>query len=151
MIQRACFQPVADGPVPRLCPVSVKAVLRFDQHILLLRQPDGLWELPGGKLEPGEGLTAALVREVREETGLSISTGSVLDTWMREKPGRPPRLVVTLAARAASPLTAEPPIHLSEEHTAFALLPFDQATGLPMLAGYRRTLKAMVHPCRCGR
>ena len=33
----------------------------------------GRWELPGGKLEPGEGLEAALLREVREELGVEVA------------------------------------------------------------------------------
>lgn len=38
----------------------------------------GLWSLPGGRVEPGETAEQAIVREVREETGLQVSPGSVV-------------------------------------------------------------------------
>lgn len=36
------------------------------------------WSLPGGKVEPGETLAGALVREMREETGLDVEVGRLL-------------------------------------------------------------------------
>ena len=36
------------------------------------------WSLPGGKVEEGETLAAALVREMREETGLDVEPGRLL-------------------------------------------------------------------------
>lgn len=37
----------------------------------------GLWSLPGGRVEPGETDTAALVREMREECGLDVNPGAL--------------------------------------------------------------------------
>jgi 8-oxo-dGTP diphosphatase len=54
------------------------AVIADDQgRILLARRPEsahqgGLWEFPGGKVDPGEDLAAALVRECREELGIEV-------------------------------------------------------------------------------
>jgi len=37
------------------------------------------WEFPGGKVEPGEDLASALVREIREELGCTIRVGEILE------------------------------------------------------------------------
>jgi 8-oxo-dGTP diphosphatase len=38
----------------------------------------GLWSIPGGRIEPGESDEQAVVREVREETGLEVTSGRLL-------------------------------------------------------------------------
>ncbi|MFW5655462.1 MAG: 8-oxo-dGTP diphosphatase MutT [Roseicyclus sp.] len=55
--------------------VSAVALVDVDGRVLLAQRPDGksmagLWEFPGGKVEPGETPEAALVRELHEELGI---------------------------------------------------------------------------------
>lgn len=58
-------------------PIIVSALIRRDALICLVEQ-QGPWDrmpgwmLPGGRVEPDEGILAALVREVAEETGLAL-------------------------------------------------------------------------------
>jgi 8-oxo-dGTP diphosphatase len=56
--------------------VGVGAIVVRDAHVLIVRRGTeplkGHWTLPGGMLEVGEALTAGVVREVREETGLDV-------------------------------------------------------------------------------
>ena len=47
-------------------------ILRREGVLLQKREDNGLWGLPGGGVEPGESVTEAIVREVREETGLEV-------------------------------------------------------------------------------
>jgi ADP-ribose pyrophosphatase YjhB (NUDIX family) len=61
--------------------VRVTGVVVEDGRILLLNQDTGTgrsWSLPGGKLEAGETLAQALVREMKEETGLDVEPGRLL-------------------------------------------------------------------------
>ncbi|MEW2352670.1 NUDIX domain-containing protein [Spirillospora sp. NPDC029432] len=47
----------------------------------------GLWSIPGGRVEPGESDAAAVVREMREETGLDVAVGAHVGTVERPGPG----------------------------------------------------------------
>ena len=62
----------------------------------------GRWELPGGKVEPGETPEAALVREVREELGCEIAVAQWLDAE------EPISAVLVLRVATASLLDGEP-------------------------------------------
>lgn len=60
----------------RLIHVVAAALVNGDGQVLLAQRPEGkslagLWEFPGGKLEPGESPEAALARELDEELGIT--------------------------------------------------------------------------------
>ncbi|MEQ5868989.1 NUDIX hydrolase [Sagittula sp. NFXS13] len=62
--------------------VAVIAVVVKDQDVLLVRRanpPDaGLWGFPGGKVDLGEEITCAALRELREETGILAKAQQVI-------------------------------------------------------------------------
>ena len=64
----------------KLTLVVACALVDVDKRVLIAQRPEGkalagLWEFPGGKVEPDESLTAALEREIREELGVTILVG----------------------------------------------------------------------------
>jgi 8-oxo-dGTP diphosphatase len=66
------------APVPEALRVRVAALVQLDSRVLVVRhrKDDAEYHLlPGGGVEPTETLSEALVREVREETGLEVEVG----------------------------------------------------------------------------
>jgi len=66
---------VAHPPAEPDLHVAVGLIHRDGHYLLASRDPDrvggGIWELPGGKLEPGEAAHTALARELAEELGIA--------------------------------------------------------------------------------
>ncbi|WP_411884045.1 NUDIX domain-containing protein [Polaromonas sp. YR568] len=93
---------VADGERPReggadrkVVDVAVGVLIRPDGDFLLTSRPpgkvyEGYWEFPGGKLEQGESVEAALRRELQEEIGVTIGT---VHPWKVEMVDYPHALV----------------------------------------------------------
>ncbi|NNM76521.1 (deoxy)nucleoside triphosphate pyrophosphohydrolase [Sphingomonas sp. ID1715] len=64
--------------MPQLLTVVAAALIGPDGHILLQQRPpgksmNGLWEFPGGKVDPGETPEVALARELEEELGITVA------------------------------------------------------------------------------
>src|SRR5206468_10682353 len=57
--------------------VTAVALIDADSRVLIAQRPEGkpmagLWEFPGGKVEPGERPEATLIRELHEELGITV-------------------------------------------------------------------------------
>ena len=94
---------IADGDRPRIggedrpvVDVAVGILLKANGSFLLTSRPQGkvyadFWEFPGGKLEQGETVAQALVRELREEIGIHATQ---IEAWRQEKVDYPHALVL---------------------------------------------------------
>jgi mutator protein MutT len=75
-----------------MAPIDVAAGLVFRDRKLLITQRyseahlGGLWEFPGGKREPGETFEECLLRELREELGVEVIVGQIVESLAHEYP-----------------------------------------------------------------
>ena len=117
-------------------PLSIKGVVVHGGRVLLLLNERDEWDLPGGRPDPGEDHRAALVREVREETGLSVEVGALVDEHLFEVL---PQRFVRIVAYACT-LQAEGAIALSHEHYEASWIEFsalgERIAGRVLPAGY---------------
>ncbi|HKY31212.1 MAG TPA: (deoxy)nucleoside triphosphate pyrophosphohydrolase [Candidatus Polarisedimenticolia bacterium] len=108
--------------------VVVAAIVIREGRLLLARRPAGVhlehhWELPGGKVEPGESPRAALAREVREELGVGSRVG---DPFAFSDHAYPDRTILLLTY--LTELDGEPsPLACAE----LGWFPFDALSSLP--------------------
>jgi len=128
-------------------PVSIKGVVLTlgareggSLRVALLENERGEWELPGGKLQPGETPEACLVREIREELGLTATPAALLDVWVYQLPAdaRGTEVVIVTYGCIADPFDD---IRWSSEHRSGRLARLDELAHLPMPDGYRRSIR----------
>jgi len=125
-------------PTVAAFPVSVKGVLVRDGQVLLLKNERDEWELPGGKLEPGEQPVDCVAREVTEETGLQVTTGPILDSWQYHITAGRNVLVVTYGCY---PENGQPPA-LSSEHKGISFFAPSEIGALLMPTGYKCSIQS---------
>ena len=84
--------------MPELSPLDVAiAVIRHERKLLISQRLPGdsfggFWEFPGGKLCEGETMELCLVREIREELGITVEVGSMRMVISHTYPARTIRL-----------------------------------------------------------
>jgi 8-oxo-dGTP diphosphatase len=72
--------------------VAAAIIIEDGRVLLTQRKPgthlEGLWELPGGKVEEGEDPRDALVRELREELGIAVDVGDIAHVTFHRYPAK---------------------------------------------------------------
>lgn len=127
--------------------VHVSAAVFDAGRILLVQEAKpsarGLWNLPGGHVEPGEAIPAAAARELKEETGLSLEMSWLVGIYAG------PRAIRFVLATEASHAGAQP---LDEIMTCRAVT-LDEFATIPEseLVGGLRALPDVIADLRAGR
>ena len=123
-------------------PVSVKGVLVTpDEKVVLVLNDRGEWELPGGRIEPGESVEDCLTREIKEELGVTAKVGEPIDSYLFEViPGRHV-FIVTYSCSVEGTFLPR----LSHEHDQVGTFsPDDLPVNLP--PSYVRSIQAALLP-----
>jgi ADP-ribose pyrophosphatase YjhB (NUDIX family) len=118
-----------DAAAPPSRPLTTVGALVLDVRgrglFVRTRKWRGSWGVPGGKVDPGESLLAAVLREFREETGLALSdvrwapTLEAIDHPQFHRPGH--FVLLNFTARG------DGEVRLNDEADAFAWLPLRRA------------------------
>lgn len=122
---------------------------RDGREFMLACRPEGkvyagYWEFPGGKVEPGEDVRQALVRELKEELGITVTHAS---PWLRRH-FRYPHAHVCLNFWRVTAWDGEIGITAPLEHSAIAWQPLTgPVTVAPLLPANAPILKALSLPC----
>ena len=120
--------------------LAVGAVVVHDGALLMVRRDQepakGLWSVPGGRLEKGEYLSAGVAREVKEETGVEISVGSLLG--ILEVVGDPHYVILDYIATVAERTEPVAGTDVSEARW----IPLDEVDALECTPRFVETMRA---------
>ena len=115
-------------------PLAVGGVVGDDDALLLIRRATapaaGRWSLPGGRVERGETMAHALVRELLEETGIECVVGELIG-WVERISDEYHFVIFDFAA---TPLSFEDPV-AGDDALEVAWVPLDEVDQLDLVDG----------------
>ena len=122
--------------------LTMRGLARKNNKILILkRHPKSKtnankWELPGGKIDPGEDFDKALIREFDEETNLTIELGDVIGAVQEDFPHKKTIALVM----NVNILSDKDKIKISDEHIDWKWATLDEIRDLEISTWFERLL-----------
>lgn len=120
--------------------VSAKAIIERDSKILLVKDPKGIWELPGGRIEHGEEPQQSLIRELSEELGWSkIIIKKIIDIWSftSKVENRHNHFIILVYSCTSD----EKNIKQNDEYTEYKWVLIQEIKKLNMRDGYKKSIE----------
>jgi mutator protein MutT len=115
--------------------LAVGAVAVVDDRLLLVRRGHGPaageWSVPGGRVEDGESVAAAVVREVAEETGVEVVVDDLLG-WVERFDGDEHFVILDFAVTVLDP---DAPVHAGDDAVEAEWVPLADLGDYRLVAG----------------
>ncbi|NBB88795.1 MAG: SDR family NAD(P)-dependent oxidoreductase [Bacteroidetes bacterium] len=121
--------------------LAIKGICIINEQVLLLKTETGVWDLPGGKLKPGEKWQTCIKREVKEETNLNVKQCHLLKLQSHLI-----RNTTQVTIALAECIVNEEPqsISLSQEHFGAKLVSLKELQHIPLLLPYADSISEVL-------
>ena len=120
-------------------PISIKAIIIDNNKFLCLKNERNEWDFPGGKINFNEGIKECLIREVKEETNLSINNLNILKP-LNLKFNNVPVFVLLYSAT----ISCDSPLTISYEHSEYNFFSKSELKNLNMHQDYKYIIETLV-------
>lgn len=125
-------------------PVSIKGIVVLEDKLPLLKNERDEWELPGGKLEPGEDPMETVVREIAEELSVTSFGPRALDSWILPIGAGTARVEVLIVTYVLQSNDTLDRCRISFEHKELGFFSRAELGSLPMPGGYLRSIETAI-------
>ena len=120
-------------------PVSIKAIITDDNKVLCLKNERNEWDFPGGKINFNEDVKECLIREVKEETNLSINNLNILKPLNLKFNG-----VSVFVLLYSAEISCDSPLSISYEHSEYNFFSKSEIKNLNMPQDYKNLIETLI-------
>ena len=120
-------------------PISIKAIIIDDNKCLCLKNERNKWDFPGGKINFNEDVKECLIREVKEETNLSVNNLKILKP-LNLKFNDVSVFVLVYSAE----ISCDSPLSISSEHSDYKFFFKSEIKNLNMPQDYKNLIETLI-------